>query len=208
MYRKALTAMLFALSMMACPLSSYALSFYTNVDYPGVLLLEDGFEVGDSEAFEKHVAENDIDTIMLVSNGGNLMAAVQIGYMIRDKKLNTIVPQRGFCYSACTYAFMGGIERIIVEGSPFAMHRPYFNEKLFDKDEAGDYVDGYNDGVVAAVMVASYLMEMGLDPSVASLHLLNVQLAHFSPAQQEELNITNAKAKEPFVPKKAPLLPL
>ena len=57
-------------------------------------------------------------------------------------------------------------------------------------------------------MVASYLMEMGLDPSVASLHLLNVQLAHFSPAQQEELNITNAKAKEPFVPKKAPLLPL
>lgn len=194
MYKKTLTAMIFAV-VMACPLSSYALNFYVNSDYPGVLLLENRFEPGDDMVFEKHVTENNIDTIAFNSSGGSLMSAIGIGHIIRDMGLNTIVPKGGYCYSACAYSFMGGVERSIVEGSPFAMHRPYFNEK-FDKNAAGDYVDGYNSGIVVAVMIAYYLIEMGMDAEVASLHLMSIELTHFTTAQQAELNITTTTAKE------------
>lgn len=194
MYKRTLTAIIFAV-VMAWPWGAYALNFYINADYPGVLLLMDRFEHGDQEKFKKHVTENDIDTIAFNSSGGSLMPGVEIGRMIRDMELNTVVPKGGYCYSACAYTFMGGVERSIEEGSPFAMHRPYFNDS-FDSAAAGDYVDGYNSGIVAGVMITYYLIEMGLAPEVASLHLMSIELAHFSTEQQEQLNITTTTAEQ------------
>jgi hypothetical protein len=164
-----------------------ALEYVTNEKYPGVLLVQGKFELPDADEFPRQVLQNDIEMVMLDSVGGNLVSSIEIGYFIREKGLNTLVSANGACYSACTYAFMGGVERSIDDNAPFAMHRPYFGEEM-----DGKYTDGYNSGIVTSVMIVSYLIEMGLNPLTASLHLLNENLAHFSPAQQMELNIITA----------------
>jgi hypothetical protein len=161
-----------------------ALEYFTNEKYPGVLLVQGTFELPDADEFSQQVLQNDIEMVMLDSVGGNLVTSIEIGYFIRERELNTLVPANGVCYSACTYAFMGGVERSIDGNSPFAMHRPYFVD-----DIAGEYIAGYNAGIVTSVMVITYLIEMGLDPLTASLHLINEELAHFNQEQQRTLNI-------------------
>ncbi len=164
-----------------------ALEYFTNEKYPGVLLVQGKFELPDADEFSRQVLQNDIVMVMLDSVGGNLVTSIEIGYFIREKGLNTLVPTNGVCYSACTYAFMGGVERSIDDNAPFAMHRPYFDEEM-----DGKYNVGYDAGIVTSVMVVTYLIEMGLDPLTASLHLINKELAHFNPTQQLELNITTS----------------
>jgi hypothetical protein len=164
-----------------------ALEYFTNEEYPNVLLAQGTFERGDIIEFTSQVLHNDIETIMLDSGGGNLVSSIEIGYFIREQNINTLVPSQGSCYSACTYAFMGGIFRSIDDNAPFAMHRPYFGNEV-----VGEYTDGYNSGIITSVMIVTYLIEMGLDPLTASLHLLNERLTHFTQTQQLELNIITA----------------
>jgi hypothetical protein len=167
---------------------SNALEYFVNEEYPGVLLVEGKFNKKDSVRFNKEVLSNDIHTIMFSSQGGNLVSAIEIGYFIREQKLNTIIPENGHCYSACSYAFMGGVDRSIDGDAPFAMHRPFFDEEI-----TGKYNDGYDAGVVISVMVVTYLIEMGLDPLTSILHLINKELAYFSAKQQKEFDIITAR---------------
>lgn len=167
------------------PLCINALNYFTNDTYPGILLVEGVFEPNDVEGVSIYIEEvPTIHTVMLNSRGGNLFSSIEVGNLIRENGIATLVPENGICYSACTYAFMGGLARTIGEGASFAMHRPYFSEEM-----DGKYTDGYNSGIITSVMVVSYLIEMGLDPLTASFHLLSKDLAHFTPRQQKELNI-------------------
>jgi hypothetical protein len=161
-----------------------ALEYFVNAEYPGVLLVQGKFEPDDTVKLTSEVLSNQIHTIMLNSEGGNLVSSIEIGYFIREQKLNTLIPENGYCFSACTYAFMGGVERTIDGDAKFAMHRPFFNEEM-----PGNYNEGYNAGIITSVMVVVYLIEMGLDSLTASLHLINKQLAHFDQEQQKNLNI-------------------
>ena len=165
-----------------------ALEYYTNENYPGILLVQGKFLPSDPTEFAAQVSENEVHTIMLSSIGGNMVASIEIGYFIREQKLNTLVPEEGHCYSACTYAFMGGVERTIDGEAKFAMHRPFFNEEM-----PGMYNEGYNAGIITSVMIVTFLIEMGLDPLTSGLHLINKDLAYFSRTQQKELNIITSQ---------------
>jgi hypothetical protein len=56
----------------------------------------------------------------LNSPGGNLGAGLQLGYTIRELGLATRVPDGKSCASACTYAFLGGLDRRVA--GPFGVH--------------------------------------------------------------------------------------
>lgn len=170
-----------------CPICGYALSYYTSEEYPGSMLVEGIFEEGDIETFKQHVTEMNINDVILNSAGGNMMAGIEIGIYMRENNISTVLPENAICFSACSYAFMGGKERAINSNAQFAMHRPYFAKEM-----KGTHNEGYNSGIITSVIVVSYLIEMGLDPLTASSHLLNEELAHFSVAQQKELNIITA----------------
>jgi len=80
------------------------------------------------------------------SPGGGLSAALELGRLIRARGLDTYVggpyeafegfagpareinrtlTQRGICFSACAYAFLGGVSREIHEGGSFGVHQFY-----------------------------------------------------------------------------------
>lgn len=60
-------------------------------------------------AFTKY----DIKVVQLVSGGGDLYTALNIGFLIHNKGLTTYVPKGYACASACGYIFLGGKYRIL-----------------------------------------------------------------------------------------------
>src|SRR5262245_39850740 len=58
--------------------------------------------------------------VRLESPGGSIDGGMQLGAVIRKLGLDTEIPASAGCYSACTFAFLGGIDRR-VEGK-FGIH--------------------------------------------------------------------------------------
>lgn len=69
--------------------------------------------------------------IVLDSTGGNLKGGIMLGAAIRDAWVDTHVEEKAVCGSACTYAFIGGIERSVL--GKFAIHAAKM-DKASDND--------------------------------------------------------------------------
>lgn len=89
----------------------------------GRALAVDGpFELGITEALERTLAaEPGVAEIALTSTGGNIYAARGLARVIREHGLDTSVPT--LCSSACTLAFVGGVERRLAPGARLGFHQ-------------------------------------------------------------------------------------
>ena len=95
--------------------------------------------------------------IALSSPGGNLVAGLKLGILIRDMGFNTTISSTDYsppnCISACAYAFAGGISRHLSEGSKYGIHQFKGTEK-----EIGD-----SESQKVSTTIARYLDQMGVD---------------------------------------------
>ena len=64
------------------------------------------------------------NAVGFASAGGDFDASMQLGRLLRELGLSTVVAKDAQCMSACVFAFMGG-ERRAVEGR-LGVHRPWF----------------------------------------------------------------------------------
>jgi hypothetical protein len=106
--------------------------------------------------------------VYLNSSGGSLLAAIDLGRTLRrlgydthvgarlaDAATGAVVP--GFCYSACPFAFAGGVRRHLGPGSVLGVHRavnrtPVPDEGAFQRRVTQQLTD--------------YLAEMGIHPAL------------------------------------------
>ncbi len=78
---------------------------------------------GDALRFSAAItAAKPIDEILFYSPGGSLGEGIKIGTMIRQGGFSTRVPEGARCISACNFAFMGGVSRVIDSGATFEVH--------------------------------------------------------------------------------------
>ena len=114
-------------------------------------------------------------TVRFNSPGGNLLSALSIGVLIRQRQWNTAVGpdaydgQAAGCYSACTYAFLGGISRRISRNAPFGIHQFYdpaavsrYAKKVMNEQDLADMR-------AAQGALTSYVRSMGVDPAFVDL---------------------------------------
>ena len=106
----------------------------------------------------------------LHSLGGNLMAGLRLGEMIRKAGMNTMVgrsiPLEGItnifsydsatCASACAYAFLGGVTRDYGDRDFFGLHRFGVDGKAISGDDAQ----------VISSIISAYIQRMGIDQAV------------------------------------------
>jgi hypothetical protein len=116
-------------------------------------------------------------TVYFDSPGGNLAGGLKLGSEIRRLRMATKIGKLGkmertqdcinfvhcrptvsrgpdlpaICASACTFAFLGGIERSVTEGSRFGVHR--FSGTSGDTEQSAQ---------IAAGVIVDYLKEMGV----------------------------------------------
>lgn len=124
------------------------------------------------ERFLKSPYAKGMKLVELNSPGGNLMAGLKLGTMIRRAGLNTAIGRsldlqgsmevfsypKSYCMSACAYAFLGGVTRSYGAQDLYGVHR--FG--------AGGGVSGTAAQVVSSV-IAAYVRSMGVDVSVLEL---------------------------------------
>jgi hypothetical protein len=101
------------------------------------ILLTGEVRKGDLEVL-KQFAANDRErfhwrTIVLASQGGDLLEAMRIGQFIRETYMEVFVnPDVGRCASACFFIYVSAIQRDSLD-SGLGIHRPYFSAADFDR---------------------------------------------------------------------------
>ena len=106
------------------------------------------------------------------SPGGNLFAGLQIGLVINELGLSTLVAEDSGCFSACTYAVLGGKERRVL--GPFGVHAMSASSGTVEPGMLDDVQE------VSAILVAyvrdlvgvSDMAEAGLKVSAADIREL------------------------------------
>jgi hypothetical protein len=163
------------------------------------------------ERFLKTAPEYAPKRVRLNSPGGSLRAGVALGELFRSKGFATEVGadavdpeghpafgarasdrKPGVCASACAYAFLGGVERMLEPTSKLGVHRFYSQaavdqptEKLF----TGQDVDAAQRLTAALVF---YVMKMGADARFVSLAATagHDEMRWLAPEEARELRAT------------------
>lgn len=60
--------------------------------------------------------------VILHSPGGNLAGGVRLGLAFRETGTNVGVAPGGACFSACAYALLGGVNRMVLKGGQYGVH--------------------------------------------------------------------------------------
>jgi hypothetical protein len=89
------------------------------------LYVEGSYGLGGEELVRRALDQNPgIRTVVLSGPGGRLSVGFELYDMFRERKLATRVDDE--CASACTFAFLGGVERSISPGGRLGFHRGSF----------------------------------------------------------------------------------
>ena len=109
------------------------------------------FELGDDEAFREIAATSAQGVVLLNSEGGSVVAALEIGRAIRLKGFATAVSPNTLCASACALTWLAGSPRFRGEASHIGFHASYVLTEG-KPSESG----------VANALIGAYLNQLGL----------------------------------------------
>jgi hypothetical protein len=143
-------------------------------DKPALVVVQGSFDANDGEQFFTKTGPLTAAIVRLQSNGGSLVAGIQIGETIRLKSFQTLVPAGARCASACAMAWLGGTQRFMGPGAQIGLHSAY-NAK-----------SGQGTGVANALLGA-YLNRVGLPYSAV------VYITQTAPQSITWLGIADAK---------------
>jgi hypothetical protein len=89
----------------------------------GVIEIKGPIEFGDFDKFSAKLgAFPDSKTVSLISPGGRVRDAVQIGRLLRLFEMGTVVPKGQVCVSSCVFIWAAGIWRELDPGANLYMH--------------------------------------------------------------------------------------
>jgi hypothetical protein len=149
---------------------------------PQVIIAEGVIEEHTPEAFIEFAKAAAVGAklsgvILINSPGGRVVASMQLGEEFR--KLNVAVavaryekvggrsgPASGLCMSACVYAMMGGVKRIVPPESQVGIHRMSttgYDERQSSRSSAPTV--SYADRAMVTAL-AHYAAQMGIDPAL------------------------------------------
>jgi len=136
-------------------------------------------------AFAEFAKKNRPDTpIEFASPGGNLLAALKLGEIIRNAGYDTSLGE--FCASACAYAIMGGVKRYIAQkelnsesdydnrfigasGTKLGIHQFYRSDALSEpQKKAFSAIDKSTDQMLMGILL-EYTLRMDIDTHLVSV---------------------------------------
>ena len=114
--------------------------------------------------------QRDLLYVVFNSPGGNLIAGMEIGRILRAAGASTNIgvrtadiqhPAVGICASSCALAFLGGNYRYAYKGSVYGVHR--------FSSSTGASASDLDVAQLLSSSVSSYMREMGIDPKLFDL---------------------------------------
>jgi hypothetical protein len=140
--------------------------------------------------------------VYLNSEGGNLIAGLRLGAIIREQELSTVVSAttqyedsdwvnetaEGICYSACAYAFLGGINRTVKE-KEIGFHQFYSDGKSKVQEKP---VNDFSSDQLLSGLLSKYISDMGIKSELLILASTEDKTSLYFPTNDdiEKLNIS------------------
>lgn len=153
---------------------------------PGTAPLLDSFLEGEGAG---------VETLYLHSPGGSVSDAIAMARAVREAGLSTVVPEDGYCASACPLLFAGGVEREAGDNSWVGVHQVYSVEL---PGMARDLDRSISDIQSTSADAQELLVEMGVDPRVW-IHAMRTppaELYVLTPAELTDLDLVTPPASE------------
>ncbi|MES0179019.1 hypothetical protein NKJ86_10525 [Mesorhizobium sp. M0025] len=142
--------------------------------------------------------------VYLNSEGGSLMGALALGNEFRKQGIRTIVgaavPRsdnpdvqdvsgEGVCLSACTYAFLGGVERTVPAGAKYGIHS-FTSEAKPGSDASFSAADITNAQILTGILL-EYTQRMGADPILVKMASGQAadSMSYLSETELEQLRV-------------------
>lgn len=120
-------------------------------------------------------------TLVLNSPGGEVSGAILFGMAIRGAGFDTVVPSGAICNSACAYAFLGGVSRVVLPQGRIGVHRSRHqlsNGQKLPPDverEVDAEVNQKLKAYVAQMGISSAMLRVADRVSAAEIHYLTPQ---------------------------------
>lgn len=116
-----------------------------------LILLTGAIQQGDGQTFRDVAAASENAVVLLNSEGGSVVAALEIGRAIRLRNFSTGVTPGTLCASACALAWLAGSTRMLGDSSKIGFHAAYI-------------VDGgkVSESGVGNALIGAYLNQIGL----------------------------------------------
>jgi uncharacterized protein YaiE (UPF0345 family) len=154
-------------------------------------------ERGDSGRFSALVAGLPNAVVGLESPGGNMMASIEIGEIIRERGFTTIVPDKMTCASGCALIWLAGARRYVWDTARIGFHGA-FDPTTMEQSGLGNR------------MIAGYLVKLGLSSEAVAYMTAasptDMRWLHSGDAKRlgiaaDELSSTNADRGIPDKPR-------
>ncbi len=142
---------------------------------PNIVILSGDLVLGDQKKFISQTLSLDAAIVVFESNGGNLIAGIEIGKAIRLKDFVTYVPADTVCASACAFAWLGGTKRLLSRSARIGFHAAFINERGVARESG-----------MGNALAGAYLNQLGL-PSRAISYITSA-----APSDMTWLTITDA----------------
>lgn len=110
------------------------------------------------EAVKNMINRTGSKGLVIVSDGGLIFEAIELGRFLRINGITTIAPDR--CASACTHVFAGGVERVVTYDTRMGVHSfstPSEQMAKLNKSEVEQTAQ------TVAVVTSMYFNTMGVD---------------------------------------------
>ena len=149
-----------------------------------------------AELAERIVASGRTDVVTelgLNSPGGDVMAALAIGEIVRKDWIFTQVYDDAECASACVLILAAGAHRMVGERSTVAIHRPYFEPKFFRGLDQAHAKAKYDE---LAASVRAYLSNMGMSDQLF-LEMMKVSSRDVRTLSDTEMETLNLLGSDP-----------
>ena len=145
-------------------------------------------------------------TVVLASPGGNVLASMELGLLLRQAGATAIVARiygegrggatltDGQCFSACVYAFLGARKRVVLDRSEIGIHRMFEVEE--GVDASGTMLvrrRRFDDGEMRGILMR-YTGRMGVSPGLiaAAERIPSDDLKILSRAQLRRWHLASA----------------
>jgi hypothetical protein len=92
---------------------------------PSLVKVTGPLESSDKDLFLRKILSLSSAVVAFDSDGGSLVAGIQIGETIRLKNFSTLVPNGKRCASSCALAWLGGTRRFMGPESKIGFHSAY-----------------------------------------------------------------------------------
>lgn len=126
--------------------------------------------------------------VVLSSPGGSVVGGLQFGKLIRELGFNTTIGSTDYsppnCFSSCAYAFVGGTQRSIPQGSKYGIHQFRGTNKALSEDASQKI----------SATLGAYLDVMGVDRRLLDYAQMTTsdKVNVLSLAQAKLLKVDNA----------------